>query len=189
VDESTLRAPFSGTVIAVHKQPGEWANPGASVVVISGGSDLEVELQVPQSIITLLNTDISVIAELPFADATTTGRVSSGARAAAGPGSLFPVVVDLRPHPALVPGTAVEVLLEVAQSDALAVPLDAVLNPGSSTPSVFCVRDGRAEHVPVEVGRLDGDRALVVANLEIGEQVVVSGHTALADGDPVEVRR
>ena len=51
------------------------------------------------------------------------------------------------------------------------------------------VRDGRARHVPVEVGDIVGERIEVRGALAAGEPVVVAGHTRLADGDAVEARR
>jgi len=189
ITESALIAPFDGTITGVDLEPGEWAGSGKTVVELAGEDDLEVEVEAPETVFGRLAQDQEVVVDLSLRGAVTTGRVSSQARAAGGPGRLFPVVVSLAPHPELVPGTTVEVLLEIEEKESLSVPLEAILNPGSSRPSVFRVQDGRADQVFVELGRLDGSRVAVVADLEVGDAVVVAGHTALADGDLVEVRR
>jgi multidrug efflux pump subunit AcrA (membrane-fusion protein) len=62
-----------------------------------------------------------------------------------------------------------------------------VLNPGSSRPAVFRVSDGRAERVFVEIGDVVGDRIVVDGALSAGDLIAVAGHTALAEGDAVEV--
>ena len=187
--ESRLLAPFSGTVTAVHLEPGEWANPGMPVVEIAGASALEVEVQVPETVATHLLYDREVLVQLPMSGIETVGHVARGAQAALGPGALFPVVIHLESHSKLVPGSTVEVLLPVAHEGSLTLPLEAVLNPGSSMPSVFRVRQGLAEQIPVDLGHLNGDRISVAADLAIGDEVVIAGHTALAHGMPVEVRR
>ncbi len=189
ITESRLMAPFDGTITSVNLEPGEWAGSGKTVVELAGENDLEVEVEAPETVFARLAQDQEVVVKLSLRGAETTGRVSSQARAAGGPGRLFPVVVSLAPHPELVPGTTVEVLLEVEEKESLSLALEAVLNPGSSRPSVFRVEDGRAEQVFVELGRLDGGRVAVVADLDVGDAVVVAGHTALANGDLVEVRR
>ena len=65
--------------------------------------------------------------------------------------------------------------------------LAVVLNPGATRPTLFRIRDGRAEQVPVKLGRLRHDLIVVHAQLAAGGLVVVSGHTCLADSDLVEV--
>ncbi len=189
ITESRLIAPFDGTITGVDLEPGEWAGSGKTVVELAGENNLEVEVEVPETVFARLAEDQEVVVELSLRGAVTTGRVSSQARAAGGPGRLFPIVISLEPHPALVPGTTVEVLLEIEEEESLSLPLEAILNPGSSRPSVFRVEDGRAEQVFVKLGRLAGSRIAVVADLDVGDTVVVAGHTALADGDFVEVRR
>lgn len=187
--ETDLTAPFSGTVTAVELEPGEWAGPGTPVVEISGDSGLEVEIETPETALSSLEVGHEVRVELPFAGVSARGTITSRSRATSGSARLFPVVIALYDDPALVAGATVEVVLEIAQESALQVPLAAVLNPGSSRPSVYRVCDGRAELVSVDVRRLDGDRVSVLADLEPGERIVVAGHTALADGDVVEVQR
>ncbi len=189
ISESALLAPFDGTITGVELEPGEWAGSGKTVVELAGEDDLEVEVEAPETVFARLVPNQEVVVELSLRGAVTTGRVSSQARAAGGPGRLFPIIISLEPHPDLVPGTTVEVLLEVEEKESLSLALEAILNPGSSRPSVFRVEDGRAEQVFVELGRLAGSRIAVVADLDVGDTVVVAGHTALADGDLVEVRR
>jgi multidrug efflux pump subunit AcrA (membrane-fusion protein) len=82
---------------------------------------------------------------------------------------------------------AAEVLFEVSATEELSVPVAAVVSPGSSRAKLFVVRDGRAREVGVKLGELRGERVLVQGELAPNEQVVVAGHTRLADGDRVEI--
>lgn len=186
--ETRLVAPFPGTVTDVFRKPGEWVAPGQSVIEISGDGALEVEVEVTEAIALKLSEDQPVRVELPFEGGkSATGRIDSLADAADGPGRLFPVRVLLPPSTGFTAGMAVDVRFDLPENKGMAVPLDAVINPGSSQPCVFQVRDGQAHRVPVTVERLNGTLARVSGPLNPGDRVVVSGHTKLADGDPVEV--
>jgi len=188
--ETTLRVPFAGTVTAVFAQPGEMVGAGTPVLELSGDGAIELRVDLPESAVADLEEGRAVAVELPFADHRhIEGRIRSLARTALGPGRLFPVVVDLQPAPHLRAGMTAELLLERQSDGALTVPLQAVLDPGSSRPGVYLVREGHARHVPVEIGEIVGERISVRGALAAGELVVVAGHTRLADGDAVEVRR
>jgi RND family efflux transporter MFP subunit len=186
--DTVLRAPFTGTITAVVRQPGEWVAPGMPVIELSGDGDVEMGVEVTEVVAPHLKIGDRVVAELPLSRGErVNGRISSVARAAVGAGRLFPVIVDLDPTPEITSGMAAEVLFDVSAPEALSVPVAAVVSPGSSRAKVFVVRDGRAREVGVELGELQGDRVLVQGDLAPGEQVVVAGHTRLADGDDVEI--
>jgi len=185
--ETRLAAPFDAAVTAVHLEPGEWASPGAPVVELSGRDSLEVEVEAPETVRSRIPEGSEVSVELPFLGLTTRGRVKAVAAAAA-PGGLFPVTIALTGTPEVVAGLAVEVALPLEAESELCVPLAAVVDPGSSRPSVFRIADGIAERVAVRPGRVIGDRITVEADLASGQMVAVAGHTSLVDGDRVEVR-
>jgi RND family efflux transporter MFP subunit len=187
LDETRLQAPFAGTVTAVPSEPGEWVSPGRPVIELVGSGPVELEIEVPESAVAGLAVGRPVQVELPFADRQVSGRLQSVGRVASGPGRLFPVVVALADETIVAAGMTAELLLEVDAAAELAVPLRAILNPGSTSPSLFRARHGLAEQVPVELGRLHGELVVIRGRLEPGDQVVVSGHTALGNGDPVEV--
>lgn len=189
VDETTLYAPFSGTVTAVRLEPGEWAGPGRAVVELSGDGAIELKVEVPETRVARLSQGQPVAVELPLSRGKRiSGTIKSVARAAGSAGRLFPVVALLEPAEGLSAGMAAELILEVETTGSLAVPVKSVLNPGSSKPYIFCLHDGRVRRVAVELGTLMGDRIIVRGELAGDDRVVVSGHTLLADGDVVEVK-
>jgi len=188
VEESALRAPFAGTVTAVAIEPGEWVGPGATVVEIAGDGAVEVLVEAPESVYRRLSVGDRVQVELPFVGSVGAGTIAQVA-AAAGPGRLFPVEVILEPAPRLAAGLTAEVVLELVTEPETTIPLRAVVNPGSTQPVVYRIADNLAERVPVELGRVRGDRVAVVAALGADDLVAVTGHTALRDGDAVEVSR
>lgn len=188
LSETTLVAPFDGTVTAIHLEPGEWAGPGVPVVELAGSGGVEVRVDVPESARRAVAVGSTAVVVLPLAGSRAVGRVGSLAAAAPISGGLFPAVVELQPSPGVVAGLAAQVVLELESGAALTVPLAAVLDSGSSRPAVFRIADGRAQRLEVVPGELVGDRVTVrAAGLAAGDRVAVTGHTALVDGDPVEV--
>jgi len=188
LDEARLTAPFDATVTAVHVEPGEWAAPGRPVVELAGRGALEVRIEVPESVRPRVVRGSSVHVELPMLGIATAGTVDSVADAATGPGGLFPVVVRLDATPDPVAGLTAEVVLTLSEEPTLTVPLAAVLDSGSDRPSVFRIAAGRAERLEIIPGRVLGNRIEIrAADLAAGDRVAVVGHTALADGDVVEV--
>jgi RND family efflux transporter MFP subunit len=187
--EADLKAPFGGTITAVRLEPGEWAEPGRPVVELSGDSRFELEVDVPETVIGLLNEGERVEVLLPFVGRKKLrGRVDSLARAALSSGRLFPLVVALDPAKGLTAGLTAELILTIRTEPKLLVPVSAVVNPGTSQPSLFVVENDRAYKVAVELGSFNGDRVAVSGDLSAGDRVVVSGHTTLSDGKRVEVR-
>jgi len=189
LSEVRLKAPFPGTVTAVFLEPGEWAYPGNPVLTLSGDGDMEIKVEIPESVVVALHPGQIVSVELPFMQARQVrGHLKSVARAATGPGGLFPVVVSLEPVQGLYAGMTAELLVDIDSESCLTVPLQAVLNPGASQPAVFCLRDGKAHLVPVELGRILKNRVVLTGELKPDDRVLVTGHTTLTDGRDVEVR-
>ncbi|MCA9550162.1 MAG: efflux RND transporter periplasmic adaptor subunit [Myxococcales bacterium] len=188
--EARLVAPFAGTVLEVSLEPGEMADPGTPVVVLSAEQALEVEVEVPEAVRMGLEADAPVQVSLPMAGgAALTGRIRSVGDAAAGPSELFPVVVALPDSAPAIPGYTAEVSLPVRRAPALQVPVAAVADPGGQAPFVFKVADGVAERVPVHVQGLAGADVVVQGDLRADDLVVVRGHASLLPGEAVEVAR
>jgi RND family efflux transporter MFP subunit len=185
--ETVLRAPFSGTVTSHYIQPGEWAGPGQPAIELTGDGDIELVVEVPESVVTRLSVDQSVEVQLPFAgNRTISGRISAVAKAAIGAGRLFPVKADLAATAGLRAGLTAQLLVELAAEDSLTVPLAAVVNPGASQPFIFIYEKGRVSRRLVVLGSMIDDRIVVQGSVAEGDRVVVSGQNQLADGDRVE---
>ena len=134
VAETRLVAPFAGTVTEVHFEPGEFARVGTPVVTIAGADEVEIEVEVPESVISRIATGDDAQIRFPvLGDATVVGRIKSVGRTAAGPGRLFPVVASLEADHMVVGATA-ELVLELANDHAMTLPVEAVVNPGGHRP-------------------------------------------------------
>ncbi|MDA8019994.1 MAG: efflux RND transporter periplasmic adaptor subunit [Thermoanaerobaculia bacterium] len=197
--ETTLEAPFAGTVLETFVEPGEHVVPGRPVVSVAGRGDLELEVEVPESVVMHLREGAAADVVVPFLGVTLPGELDSVGRNAAGPGRLFPVIARISDD-RLVAGATAELSLRLETDRALAVPVAAVINPGGRRPAIFRIEGqegkGRATKVHVEVGSLlsgatdsEGDRVTVTPTgdfeLEAGDLIVVGGQRGLLDGETV----
>lgn len=188
--EATIRSPFDGTVDAVLFELGEYVAAGQPVLRLSGSGRMEVELEIPESLIDRFLPGREVRLTLPFLDRREImGEVVHVGDAGGREGGLFPVEIMLAPAAGLRPGLTVELVLELDSPSAMVVPLAAILDPGTGRPRVFRTRDGRVEPVFVEIGQLYGDRVEVAGPLAVGDEIVVTGLGSLTPGQPVEILR
>lgn len=184
LDETTIEAPFAGTVVAELKQPGEQVAVGAPLLRLTDTERVELELAVPVEFAGHAKVGASVVVD---------GLADSG-------------VATIR---AIVPGTAQTRQLRVrialpglsaapvgaalaahwpsaAAATALTVPMDALMRRGDSV-HLLRVDGGVVRQVPVEVGNRAGNRVAVVGQIGPGDDVVVRGGERLADGAKVSV--
>jgi RND family efflux transporter MFP subunit len=198
--EASLRAPFDAVVSEVRSEVGEYVQTGAPVVVLAGVGGIELEVDVPESLLVGLAAGDSVTLRIPGLSGTddqgpdhqgclVDGTITAVGHSAPAQGRLFPVLVRLAPSEDVIPGMAAELLLELPEPTAIAVPVEAVINPGGMHPSVLAFVDGHVSEVEIAVIRVEGRRAVVRGPLAIGDEVIVSGQAALGHGDPVEVVR
>ncbi|MGB0515144.1 MAG: hypothetical protein ACPGJE_09935 [Wenzhouxiangellaceae bacterium] len=76
-------------------------------------------------------------------------------------------------------------------TDALLVPRDALIRYPDGTTTLFIVDQSQSPPVArqrrVTLGRVEGERAVILTGLESGMPVVVRGNEALIDGQPVRL--
>ncbi|MCP4201502.1 MAG: efflux RND transporter periplasmic adaptor subunit [bacterium] len=200
LDDTVIRAPFDGVVVAKNAQPGEMISPMSSggftrtgIGTIVDMSSLEIEVDVNEAYINRVTPGqrvestldsysdwkipSSVIAIIPTADrSTATVRVRIGFDE-----------LDSR----ILPDMGVKVAFQGveeqggAASAAVVVPREAVRNDGA-TDLVFVVAGGKVERRAVKLGNTNEQEAFVLAGLSGGERVVLAGPEDLKDGDEVE---
>lgn len=187
--EATIRAPFSGRVVALPVEPGQYVAPGQPVISISAPEHLEVAVDLSARQARLLAAG----------EPATVRRLEGGPRLGGEireiglpePGKPATAVIDIHESawPDWAPGQAVHVELSWSGGKRLSVPLDALIDTGDGLPHVFRLRDGHAELMSVVPGELDAGRVRIDAELEPGDEVIVAGHGQLLDGERVRVLR
>lgn len=198
--ESRLTASFSGIVSEVFVEPGEVVAAGQPIVEISGDGAVEVEVELPESLVTEVSVGQEIPVVLPRLERGANEVVGTITSISPGRGSgrLFPMRVRLQPGgslqagASLQPGMTAQVILGARARGQLAVPLAAVVDSVGENPTLFRVDSGTgsdftAEQIAVTVVGLVGDRALLAetADLAVGDAVIVAGQSGLADGEIV----
>ncbi|MEE4250361.1 MAG: efflux RND transporter periplasmic adaptor subunit [Alcanivoracaceae bacterium] len=187
VREGELRAPFNGVVEAVLAEPGEFVAAGQPALRISSPQGFEVEVRIPEALRAGIEPDMTLPVwrvmdrdSVPLEGVVT--EIGRGSRR----GELYPLVVSLDDE-TLVPGVAVEVGVVRPLTEALTLPVLAVVRSAEGT-AVFRVRDNRAQRLPISVLQLAGEQVLVRGDdIVAGDLVVYAGLSRLADGDRVEI--
>lgn len=202
VDNTVVRAPFAGVVIAKAAQPGEMISPLSAgggftrtgIGTIVDMDSLEVEVEVGEAFIGRVQPKMPVEATLnAYPDWKIPGEVIAIIPAADRGKATVKVRVALKvKDPRIVPDMGVRVaFLEAAK------PLSAV-KPGVLAPAAaitqrdgadvaFVVVDDTARQRAVKLGRTLGDDREVLEGLAGGDTVVVDPPEQLADGSRVQV--
>jgi RND family efflux transporter MFP subunit len=205
LDNTVIRAPFSGVVIAKSAQPGEMISPISAgggftrtgIGTIVDMDSLEIQVDVNEAFINRVTAEQpveamlnaypdwkipgSVIAIIPTADrskATVKVRIAVTSK-------------DSR----IVPDMGVRVAFLNTQptggsapppSPAVLVPADAVRGEGAAA-AVFVYASNRVERRSVTPGQAVGAEREILTGLRAGERVVVSPPSSLKNGDTVRV--
>ncbi|MFM6987125.1 MAG: efflux RND transporter periplasmic adaptor subunit [Arenimonas sp.] len=199
VDNTVIRAPFSGVIIAKAAQPGEMISP----ISAGGGSirtgigtlvdmdSLEVQVDVNEAYIGRVTPGMPIEAMLnAYPDWRIPGSVIAIIPTADRSKATVKVRVALDSKDArIVPDMGVRVsFLEKAEAGkpltGFWIPNTAVLKDGNNA-FVFTVADGKARRVPVTVADANDSDSRVVKGLGKGDSVIVSPPEGLADGAAV----
>jgi RND family efflux transporter MFP subunit len=171
-----IRAPYSGILTERKVEVGEMASPGQPLVSGVSLDTLRVTVDVPQSLIADLRHGAVARVYRPASPTIESKAVTVFPYADPGSNS-FRVRVDLpTPDPGarpLFPGMFVKIGFVVGEKSELVVPTDAVVHR-SEVSAVYVVDPGGRVHFrQVRLGRALEDAVVVLAGLEVGEQVAL----------------
>src|SRR5690606_1226413 len=202
VDNTVVRAPFAGVVIAKAAQPGEIVSPLATggftrtgIGTIVDMDSLEVEVEVGESYIGRVQPKMPVEIVLnAYPDWRIPGEVVATIPAADRGKATVKVRVSLKEKDArVVPDMGVRVsFLEAAPAaDAkepprgVRVPAGAITERDGGQVAFVLGDDDRVALQPVQTGAGRGDAKVVLSGLAAGQTVVLDPPDTLADGDRV----
>ncbi|MEO7191854.1 MAG: efflux RND transporter periplasmic adaptor subunit [Vicinamibacterales bacterium] len=207
LDNTIIRAPFSGIAISKDAQPGEMVSPVSAgggftrtgICTIVDMRSLEIEVDVNESYLNRVHSGQQVTAVLDaYPDWQIPAHVITTIPAADRQKATVLVRIGFEAlDPRILPDMGVKVTF-LREADTLSsataalqsttlVPRSAVRTEGTST-VVFVVRGDAVERRAVKLGGADGDRVEVHAGLQGGDRVVMSPPPALADGMKVVVK-
>jgi membrane fusion protein (multidrug efflux system) len=186
LEDTVIRAPFSGRVGLRRVSVGTLISPGAVITTLDDTSVIKLDFSVPENLLATLREGLSVRATAPaFPGRTFAGTVASiDSRVDMNTRSVTVRALLANEDGALKPGMFLNVLLAKDERDALVIPEEA-LTPEAERQYVFVVAHGKAERREVRIGGRRPGSVEVIAGLNVGEQVVIEGTQKVRDGAAV----
>ncbi len=200
VEDTVIRAPFTGVVTIKNAQPGEMISPMSAgggftrtgICTIVDMTSLEVEVDVNESFINRVTAGQPVEATL---DSYPDWKIPSKVIAIIPTADRQKATVKVRVgfeklDPRILPQMGVKVAFHASEESVslesanVVVPQAAVRQEGGRD-IVWTVRNGRVERRAVKVGRTIGEETTITAGLVSGERVVVQGGENLKDGGKI----
>jgi RND family efflux transporter MFP subunit len=200
LDDTIIRAPFAGVVVAKNAQPGEMISPAAAgggftrtgIGTVVDMDSLEIEVDVNEAYINRVTPGQQVEATL---DSYPDWQIPSTVIAIIPTADRQKATVQVRIgfealDPRILPDMGVKVAFQSVEEEttgraAVVVPRRALRQDGGQD-VVFVVQNEKVERRAVTLGESEGEEALIVSGLAVGERVVFEGPTDLADGDSVK---
>jgi RND family efflux transporter MFP subunit len=209
LDDTIIRAPFTGIAVTKDAQPGEMISPVSAgggftrtgICTLVDMKSLEIDVDVNESYIGRVRPGqkaqavldaypdwtipAHVITTIPTAD-----RQKATVRVRLAFEKLDPrILPDMGVKVAFLSDEPAEQAGASRGKPEIVIPKAAVRQEGS-TPVVFVLAGGgdKVERRAVRLGAGQGDQAVVTSGLNEGDRVVVEGPTDLKDGDPVQVQ-
>lgn len=188
---ANIRAPYDGVVAERHVSLGNFVRVGDAVVTLVNDSDLEVEVNVPQSRLKgiVLGTKVTirfgngllseavVRAIVPEEDPSTRTRSVR----------LVPDINDRFTNGSLAANQSVTIDVPIAQSkDMTTVHKDAIIVSGQSY-FVYVIKDGKAWRRNINLGQAVADRFVIISGLKDGEMVATRGNEKLKPGKKIKI--
>jgi len=181
-------APAGGIVVSIHRDPGSVLGAGEPVLRFagtSGGTVFRAGLA-DRDALAIGVGDAAEVRLDALPDRVFTGRVRERAAIPSPGTATYATEIALEGAddlPRGLAGTATIVPKGVVA--ARLVPLAALLEADGDRGAVFVVREGRATRAEVRLGRIVGDRVVVLAGLDSARRVVTAGAAYLTDGAAV----
>jgi RND family efflux transporter MFP subunit len=185
LDQTEVRAPFSGVVTERLAQRGEYVATGASIAHLVDTVHLEARVQAPLALVDLVRPDM----ELPIriADRQFKAKVRTVVPVGEERSRQFEVRLTLANN-ALSVGSPIEVgLPEREAAESLVVPRDAIAVRQDGNYVMRVRADNTAEKVAVTSLATDGDLVTIRGPVTAGDLVVVRGVERLQHGQRVTV--
>lgn len=187
---ATITAPFSGTVTRKIASVGDLASPGVALLELENEKALQVVAQVPEGLILTVRKGDVLPVSIPAVGVTLSGEVAEVAPAADPSSRTAPVKINIAADTDLRSGQFARVTLSGPEEKSLAISEQAVFSFGQME-QVFLVEDTGAIRIArlrlVRTGARYNGQVEILAGLEPGDRVVVTGVERLQDGQPLDV--
>jgi len=182
-------APIDGVIAQRLVKEGNLIQNNQALFRIVDTDPLEAVLNVPERELAILTAGLPVSMTVDAAPGQTfTGNIARISPVIDAGSGTFRVTCEFVDATGLLkPGMFGRINVVYAErQDALTVTREALIE-GDGATSVFVVREGKAQRVPVTLGLLNGGLVEVLDGIQEGDQVVTTGKVTLRDGVKVQI--
>lgn len=188
LNNTAIRAPFSGRVGLRRISPGSFVNSSTVITTLDDMRTIKLDFSIPETFLPVISTGMDIVARSAvYPDKLFAGKVASIDT------RLDPVAraVQVRatlPNPdgLLKPGMFLTVNLQRDRGDMLSVPEEAIV-PERGNQYVYLAIDGVAVKRKVSIGRRTPGSVIILDGIAAGDAVITEGTHKLRDGSQVEV--
>ena len=190
-----LVAPESGSIAVCNSENNENVQVGQTIAILIVGSDMEIELGIPENVINRIKAGMNVSITFPSLNNTFNGVVSEVSPSIDVNSSTYPVSIKiLNPTTDVKSGMAANVSFKFEGSsskEVLVVPVAAV-GEDSDGRFVFLVEpeDGNIATIKkqhIQIGDLTSEGFEVISGLSLNQKVATAGLQSLLDGQKVRI--
>lgn len=184
-----IKAPFDGIIAQLDVERGEVTGPGRPLARLIQLNPAHVSLSVPDRDVVALQVGAEVTVQTT-ASGVLQGRVSRVSPAADLSTRAFEVEVEVpNADGQVLPGMIAQVEFNQPVATGRILLPQYVLVTRLEGNGVFVADGDEARWVAVETGQVVRDQVVIESGLSGGEQVIVTGHRELAEGDAIMVVR
>ena len=178
--EAFLKAPFDATVVSVSKQEGEFVQAGELIVVLNKLDDLEVEVNINNTLWENLSIGSLVTGEYNGNEVTFVVKELSSTTDVKT--HLYKVILQVKTMIQHAVGQEVNVFFNQVYKNVYQLPLEVVVDDGINKPYIFSYKDNKAQKYYISPLYITNGTIVFTTDTEIVYPVVIKGQSKLSKG-------
>jgi len=188
LENSVIRAPFSGYITDVFVEESEFINPGTPVLNFIDTSEFKLTAYVTQQHIFSINIGDHVDVDIPALNETVKGTVSYVGIKTDSVSKTYPIDIRISDRVSqLKHGLLVNVKLPIQSfGSTIVVRQDKILESDDKH-WVMLEKEGRASQVQVTLGAEYDNYVQIIDGVSIGDHLIIDGHGSLKQNDLVKI--
>ena len=189
-ENAQLVAPVSGVVTARNYDNGDMYNGQTPVLTIEQTNAVKLNVNVSESYYKLLKKGMpATIALDAYEGEEFTGKVTIVSPSIDATTHTFKAEITINNKDQKVrPGMFARATIDFGSKSHTVIPDVALVKQiGAGDRYVYVYKDGKVSYNKVELGKHMGDKYEILSGVNAGDQVVIAGHSRLANGKEVEV--
>ncbi len=188
IDQTEIRAPFSGIIGLKYVSVGSYITSTSRIASLQEIDPVKIDFSIPERFLARVNRGDRIQFRVQGADSTFSGEVYAiEPRIETQTRTLQIRALSDNPQRLLYPGAFANITLIMEEiDDALMVPAIAVI-PELNAQKVFVERDGKVEEVRIQTGIRTSEKVQVVDGLQRGDRVLTTGLLQVRPGMDIQI--